>query len=163
VSAIGATTESRGPAVRVFRGLCGGIVGGAGAVAIVAVLWLSFLSVRWLVEDATQWQREHDLRATREELVFSVLGCATVAACAGWATYAPAGRYRFARSLVIVFLASVLLWVLIAVLNPAPRRYKGEHQPDIGPTQVTNLIGSPIIVSAILTFVRVRRANRDRA
>jgi hypothetical protein len=139
----------------------GTVVGSVVAVALAVALWLGFRLCKWFGTGETAFDPEDDLRLLREEWIFPVLGCAIFGACAGWVTFAPARRFSFALSLVIIFLVSIPLIVVVRSLVDTPPRYKGVAHPQIYPSEVLVLMGPPIVVAAILTLVRVRRVRRD--
>jgi hypothetical protein len=142
--------------LNVVRGLIGAMIGTAIGAALTAAIPTGFLICRWYVVGASDSDRAYDLRDARELLVFPIIGCTAVCACAGWATFAPFGRYHFARSLLVIFLVSVPFWYLIKWMELTPLRQKGVNHPVLYPTEALALIGPPIAVAALLTFMRVR-------
>ena len=77
--------------------------------------------------------------------------------CAGWATYAPIGRYRFASSLAIVFLFCAIVWTLL----PSPRSgEKNVHRSEL-PSERWKQIGLltvvPLSITMLLTAGRAIR------
>jgi len=149
--------EPRQPPLKVLRGACGAVAGAAVAAVLVVVLYGGFMAGRWLLEDSTEFQRAVDLRAMREELVVPILGSAAVGAGAGWAASGPRGRHRFAWSFAAVFLASLPLWVVLGSLELTPRRYKGVEHPAVYASEALVVVGPPLVVAAVLGFVRARR------
>lgn len=135
-------------------------------MALVAILYFGRVYAQWQIEDATAFARGSDLSNSREELIVPFVGCAIFCACAGWATFAPAGRHSFAFSLVVVFAVSVvLLWVSTLVLPTPPPRYKSDPHPlpmFTPPIAVFLFIG-PVIAAAGLTVFRVRRTRTKHA
>jgi hypothetical protein len=71
------------------------------------LIFLSGTVVRWIVEGASEFDRADDIHQLAEVLIAPVLGVGLVFAAAGWATYAPRGTYRFASTLLLVFVISV--------------------------------------------------------
>ena len=85
------------PSLNIRRGL---VAAGLGAVAgaLVPALVLPFHGV------AELW-------------LFPAFGCAAVLGSAAWATHAPSGSWSFARSLLIIFVASVSSWYLVSWMD----------------------------------------------
>jgi hypothetical protein len=152
--------ESHRSSLAFSRGLLAAILCGlGGAVASVAVA-LGFTVCRWLVSGTTEYDRLRiDLRSLESDMVIPIIGCAIVFACAGWATFAPAGTYRFARSLVVVFLVSVALWYVIGSMELTPRRYRGIEHPLLYASELIVLMASPMLAAALLTVIRIRSAT----
>jgi hypothetical protein len=118
------------------------------------VLVGGYTAVRWLISGASAIELQDDLRLLQLSLMASVPGAAVVCACAGWATFAPAGDHRFAPSLLFVFLASLGLWLLLSQSELTPRRLKNAHQPAIYPSELAILIGPPIAAAVVLGTFR---------
>ena len=147
------------------RGLRATISSGVvGAVAPIAALY-GLAVVRWWVTGASPFDRRYDIASIRDALPGPVVGCATVCACAAWATYAPRGGFRFARTLAIVALISLGLWCVLGWgvswgLELTPRRLKGVEHPIFYPSELFFLLGPPIVAAAVVSMVRVRGGPR---
>lgn len=129
-----------------------------GALAPLALAWMLGIH-QWLWG---QGQLASD--SFRQDLVdgmaYPAVGCAVICACAGWATFAPAGKHSFAWSLAIIFLISVPLWAAIGWMELTPRRYKGLVHPMYYPSELLALFGPPTVVAMALTLIRIRRLPR---
>ncbi len=90
-----------------------------------------------------------------------MVDCGVVCACAGWATFAPAGKYSFAWSLAIIFVGSLVAWMVLGWMELTPRRYKGVDHPAFYPSELLVLIVPPSLAAAFLTMIRVRRAPKS--
>ena len=75
-------------------------------------------------------------------------------AAAGWATFAPAGRHRFAATLAIVFVSSMGLWFMLGWMQLTPQRFKGIDHPEFYPSELMVLIGPPALVAIGLNLGR---------
>lgn len=131
------------------------LVGAVGSVALA----LAFTVSRWLVSGTTEINREYDLRDLQSEMLGPVIGCAVVLGCAGWATYAPAGSFRFVPSLVFIFSVSVALWSILLSMQLTPRRFKSMDHPAFYPSELIVLFGPPILAAIGLTAVRIVRGS----
>ena len=139
------------------RGVRGTVLwAGIGAVAPV-VMMVVFTLCRWCVWEASASDRQYDIAHLPDSLLWPVIGCAAVCACTGWATYAPIGSFRFAKSLAIVFAASVPLWLVVGSMGLTPRRTKGIENPAIYPSELILVIGPPIVAAILLAAIRVKR------
>jgi hypothetical protein len=134
--------------------LCG--LGGAGASVAVA---LEFTFCRWLVLGTREVDHYHDLRYLEQYMVYPMVGCAVVCACAGWATFTPAGTWRLARSLAFIFLVSLPLWFVICLMELTPPRYKATEHPVFYCSELMVLMGPPLMAAALLTALRIRGAS----
>jgi len=90
-------------------------------------------------------------------LAFPFLGCGAVGAATGWATRAPHGRHRIARTLVLVVLGSIPIVALLSRLKEPIHRYKSIEHPLYYPSEVLFLALPPITVAAVLTLKRCWR------
>jgi hypothetical protein len=142
------------------RGLCGAIIAAVAAAALVMVLSLGFWAAG---QNHPMSEMGSILREEAEQMIGPIIGCAAVCACAGWATYAPVGQYRFAWSLATVFVASVCLWLVAGALDFAPRHYKGMTAREWYPRLAAFVTIPPVVVAACLTVVRVRAARQRQA
>lgn len=146
----------------ISRGLRGaGLCALVGAAAPV-VLALAFMACGWIAGGADEQDRMDDLRLLQNTMILPVIGSAVVFACAGWSVYAPAGRHRFAWSLLIITIVSVPLWFIGGSMTSRSRGYKGEPSPIFDPVGLMILIGPPILTAALLTAWRVDRAKSTK-
>lgn len=95
---------------------------------------------------------------------FPVFGGATFLACAAWATFAPPGPWRFASSLLIIFLISVSCWFLVSWMDNWLhlgwlKMYKGEEPHTLRLSQALILFGSPIATAQLLVTIRLWRTR----
>src|SRR5262249_20034495 len=92
-----------------------------------------------------------EIRAVAVISIHPLFMCALLGTCTGWAAYAPHGRHRIARTLMLIAVGTALIWFVIAVLDPQPERSRSLHFVIIFFTV------PPIVVASILAFLRVRR------
>jgi hypothetical protein len=158
--------ESPTSCLNPVRGLFAAVVGASvGAVAPIVVLF-GLAALRWWVRGAPEFDRRYDFAWIRDALPGPVVGCATVFACAGWATYAPRGGFRLVRTLAIVTAISLAIWCLPGWVSLwaeiTPRRLKGIEHPVFYASEWIVLVGPPIVAAALVTAVRARGA-RERS
>ena len=111
------------------RGLLATILCGLLGPLAAMSLALGFIVCKWLVAGAAENDLQYDLKYLPETMIYPLVGCAAVFACAGWATFAPAVAGRFTKSLAIIFSVSVSLWFIIGVLELTPRRVRSVEHP----------------------------------
>src|SRR5262245_23863485 len=104
--------QAQQTSLRVWRGLCGLVLGALGGPVAAVAVALGYTLCCWILSGTNEIDREHDLQELQENMVWPVMGCAVVCACAGWATLAPPGKWSFARSLAFIFFVSVALWCM---------------------------------------------------
>jgi hypothetical protein len=122
---------------------------------------LGWTVLEWAVRGSPDFDRRYDLHWLRDRMPMPVVGCATLCACAGWATSAPVGKYRFSSSLAILFSTSVLLWFVLGSMELTPRHYKGEEHPPLYPSEVLVFFGPPVLATVLLTTIRMRGGPRS--
>lgn len=86
----------------------------------------------------------------------TVLGCTVVVAAAGWANYAPRGRYRFAATLAIIIVAGIAILTILGPLLPDPRHFKNVHPPSINPNAWISFTVPTFVVAFVVSWVRAR-------
>lgn len=136
--------------------LCGAI-GGAAPILFV----VTYTMGRWVIEGTSDFDRAYDLYRLPQVLVFPVIGTAFVFAAAGWATYAPKGSYRFARTLLLIAVISVPSWFALAGMGMAVPRYKSIEHPPIYPREALLLVVPPAVTAVVLTMLRSDRSRVD--
>jgi hypothetical protein len=137
------------------RGVIGATVSAVAAVGGVALLWFLFLACKWVVTGATRLDREYDLRDAYERLPYPALGCAVLAACAGWEAYAPRASRPFAWTFAIVTMSSLSIWFVAKMFELTPRRYKSLEHPFLYPSEAALMIGAPFAVTVALTIFQL--------
>ena len=141
------------------RGGCAALILGIlGAVAPVTLMF-GVTVAGWLLFGSSGWDRRYDLAWLRDRMGGPMLGCATVFAAAGWATFAPPDRRRFTPTLLLISLSSLGLWAVLTSLPLKPTRLKGIDHPEFYPTELLLIIGPPIVVAVGLSLIRDRRAS----
>jgi H+/Cl- antiporter ClcA len=147
--------------VRPLRGLAAALGFGAVGFLVPVVLGLGYTVLRWWLEGSTDWDRAYDLRWLPFQLAGPAIGVALVLGCAGWATYAPSGSYRFTRTLATVFAIAVPSWLVIAsvadALDESRRWHTTTVQRPVEPSTVLFLAVPPIAAAIVLTTWRSRR------
>jgi len=151
-----------------LRGLCGATLSAVvGAVAPAAIV-LGGTACWWYAWGSSEIDRAYDHHAVLPDIPGLVVVGATVFACAGWATLAPRGTHRFARTLAIVVAITVPLWCVVGwvvrSMELTPVRYKGVEHPAWYPSEMTVAfvcLVIPIVVAAVLTAVRGHDASKS--
>jgi hypothetical protein len=95
--------------------------------------------------------------------LWPVVGCACIFACAGWAAHAPRPPRSIGSSALIIAVASLAMWMLIAALEWTPRRIKSVEHPVIYPSELVLLVAPPLATAIALTVARRRRPERIAA
>jgi len=152
-----AMTELRVSTWSAYRGIIAALTGALVALVLVVLLYGGFIIVRGWIEGTSEFTRNDDLRIIWRELAFPFLGCGAVGAATGWATRAPHGRHRIARTLVLVVLGSIPIVALLSRLKEPIHRYKSIEHPLYYPSEVLFLALPPITVAAVLTLKRCWR------
>ena len=129
-------------------------MGGVVACALGVGIRLSYVVVSWWITGATPSDRDFDLGSLREEMLFLVVGCATIGSCSGWLAFASREKPRIAHSLWLVFLGFYILCWLVKSLEILPPHLKGE--PGVYLPGLIVLVGVPILWTSVLTLWRVR-------
>ena len=144
--------------LNITRGLKGAVFGAVAAWGVLALLTLGYCEYRWLTRsnDVTTFLRL--VRDQREPMEGPVLGCTAVATAAGWATFAPRGRYRFVRSFASVFAGSLAMWAVIGASGIIPRMYRGVS-PAVDFANDLSIGLSPLIVGLSLSIIRTCRCG----
>jgi hypothetical protein len=124
-----------------------------GFFAPIAVM-LTFTAFRWHLENASDLDRQADLHRLPEQLIFIVVGTAFVFAAAGFATYAVVGRYKFAWTLLKIFLITIACWFLLLALGILQPRYKAPHHPLIYPMEFLTLSVPPLLIGVVMALFR---------
>jgi hypothetical protein len=145
----------------VLRGLYGAILGAVFGSVVPAAIVLGGAAWWWHAWGSSEIDRAYDRRAVLPDIPGLVVIGAILCACAGWATLAPRGTYRFTRTLAIVVGATVPLWCgvvsVVRSMELTPSRIKSVEHPAWYPSEVAVAIVCaiiPIAVAAILTVVR---------
>jgi hypothetical protein len=149
--------DPKTPIVRPARGLGGTILGGVGGIVACVGVALVFTLLHWIVQGTIAIDRQDDLRDLQNKLIGPMCGCGLIGACAGFATWFPAGKHRFVRSVIMVFLVSVPFWQIGYLLthDPTPH-YKGTDRPDVSSSELAAAIASPMVAALIVAWMRVR-------
>lgn len=145
----------------VAAGLCA--IVGAFLPASVAVGYAVF---RLLNPSFVPSNRMHDfLGDLLEYWAFPVCGGAVFFGCAAWATFAPAGSWRFVPSLLVVFVVAVAYWFVVKFFDDWLhlgwlKIYKGEDPHSLRLSQALVLFGPSPAVATLLAFMRQWRSSR---
>jgi len=124
--------------------------------AIVSLLGVAAYGIaEWWSSYDEIWGYRNWLNWTLDKAAMPVVGCALIFACAGWVAYAVRPPLRFAISLLIVFLMSVVMWMTIMAMEITPRRLKGMDHPNLYPSETLALFGLPALAAAVVTVFRL--------
>lgn len=127
-----------------------GVIGAVAPFVMVGGLTVA----GWVLHGTSEFDRRYDLAWMGDRLAFPALGCAAYLAAAGWATFAPSERRRFAPTFVILSLASLATSTIFAGLGLPPQRLKGEPQPRFYPAELIFMFGPPLIGAILLSWMR---------
>jgi hypothetical protein len=133
------------------------------AAACGAVIPLALPVGLWAIGYDTHRHLGYDLRETPEQIVVSSIGCAVLLALASWASFAPAGRHSFTRSLTLIFLSTLCVWLAAASSGLAPTCPKGTPASERYLRKDPFLLLPPLIATGLLTWFRARRTSDGQA
>ena len=139
-----------------WNGIRGASVGAICGAAAPLVLVILLAVARGVGIETSRLGRPEDLLDFPVLIIWPSLGSAAVCGAAGWATYAPAGKYRFVTSLALVSLFSASLWILIFWMDVTPMRIKFMEHPVPFPSEVLLIVGPAVFAAALVTVLRVR-------
>ena len=137
--------------VNLLRGTAAALL--CGLLGLLApALALGLLTAgRWIVEGQMELG---DLTQLRLVVRGPMVGVGLVLACTGWATYTPSGNFRFASTLAIIFVISVVGWMVLGSMNLTPPRYKNTEHPFMYPSEAFVFFTPPILAALVLTLIR---------
>lgn len=139
------------------RGMIAGLIGAVvGVIAPVLVLGL-YLMLSWYFNETHGMDRRADMADWQRHGVVPLVGCAIYVGLAAWATYTPQRNFRFAKTLAILFFASLFLYVLVSLFDPAPAtRYTNQ---ELSLWKFLMLLLPPVVVAVLLVISRCRNAS----
>lgn len=153
-------TEPNTTSIRPVRGIVAAILAGSAGALLCAGLLIGFVLCRWQIEGTVEVDRRYDVARLRMQLPGPVLGCLLVSGCAGFATWFPAGKFRFVRSLTIVFLVSIPSWWIGSLLiDFLGLNYKQTTRPMFTLSELFVVGLPPVITAALLSWVRIHGAR----
>jgi hypothetical protein len=135
------------------RGFVAAFVGGFGGAFIGWSLELLYKIREWQVGEL-QHNHEIEVYLLDKDLLWTSVGCSIICACAGWATFAPAGKWSFLRSLAFVVLAYVVGVCVAGRLELLTRRDKSMPHPAMYLSEAAACIGTPVLAAVLLTLLR---------
>ncbi|WP_435021177.1 hypothetical protein TA3x_002225 [Tundrisphaera sp. TA3] len=136
------------------RGILGTILcATAGAIGTMAMMLVARrFNGEWSDLAFRTWMRNY--------ASMPLIGCTTVCACVGWATFAPAGPFRFAPTLAILFAACVPAWWLGTLTRDALfPHHKGDDPFAYEWPVVLVVVAPPIAVAFLIGRARGRSAK----
>jgi hypothetical protein len=151
--------------MNIRRGLSAAGLGAIAGALLPAALALGYVVYRWSNPGFVPSNRLHYFLG---DLVrywsVPVCGGAAFLGCAAWATFAPPGSWRFASSLLIIFLISVPSWFLLDWLDDWLnlhwlKNYKGEDSYTVRLAQALVLFGLPAATAQVLVITRLWRTK----
>ena len=152
--------------MNIRRGLvAAGLCAMVGAI-IPASITVAYAVFRWQNPNFVPSNRVHEFLGDLVEYwAFPVYGGAVFFGCAAWATFAPAGSWRFVPSLLIVFVVAVACWFVVGFIDDWLhlgwlKIYKGEDPHSLRLSQALVLFGPPPAVATLLAFMRQWRSSR---
>jgi uncharacterized membrane protein len=151
-----------------IRGLYGALISAIVGAVVPAAIVLVCTTLWWHAQGSSDLDRTYDRNNVLPDIPSLVVVGAVVFACAGWATFAPRGKHRFARTLAIVVAITAPLWAVVGwfvrELKLTPVRYKGVEHPAWYQSEVAVAIvclAVPIVVAVSLSAVRDHRASNS--
>jgi hypothetical protein len=145
------------PGLNLVRGIGFALLCGTIGFLAPILMGLAFTFCRWRVFGFNAFDRALDLRSLPENLAYAAVGAAILFAAAGWASYAPNGTYRFARTLVTVFAISVPSWFVLgnacSALGLLPDHFRGEVRPLVELADVLMLSIAPVVTALVLSIM----------
>jgi hypothetical protein len=160
------TPEGNPRSLHIFRGVRSAILGAVAGALLTFVLAYGFLAVRWVLMGARQSDREWELSRAFDELPNAFVACTVLCACAGWACRAPKGDYRFAQTLVVLFVSTFCLWIVIGLpLGWILDVYAPMSKQGVPPIRKyvgwPVFVGVPLLATCVLTRKRMRSQSND--
>lgn len=139
------------------RGMIAGLIGAVvGVIVPVLVLGL-YLILTWYFNETHGMDRRADMADWQRDGVVPLVGCAIYVGLAAWATYTPQRNFRFAKTLAILFFASLFLYVLVTFFTPAPATRYTYREPPF--SEFLMLFLPPVVVAVLLVISRCRNAS----
>jgi len=114
------------------RGLIAGLIGTVTGGLLPVILIGGYTLFYWFWHDSPAMDRKADLAYWWDYGGGTVIGMALYFGLSAWATYTPSGKYRFASTLGILTLGSLLLMIFLSVVfrSSYPIHKGGVHQTD---------------------------------
>lgn len=156
--------NQNGGTLNVFRGLIGAVICALAGITVSVAVLSAIAVCRWYAWGANDVDWRYDMSFVTNAMPSVISGFAAVFGAAGWATYAPRGSFRLARTLAIIFVVSLPLWFLVGYaaewIGLAPRQSKDDysHAEFAGLLVVLTV---PVLTAAGLTAVRIRAAKQS--
>jgi hypothetical protein len=145
------------------RGIAAGLIFGAIGFCAPIIVLAVITAIRWFLENAPAIDRNADLQRIKEQLIFMVIGGTFLFSAAGWATYAPRGNFKFAWTLLKIFVLTVASWYLLRALGILQPRCRIEVQSLIYPAEVLILGLPPLLIAAALTLIRCKGTKKNNS
>lgn len=152
--------------MNIRRGLLATALSAIVGALIPASVAAAYAVFRWLNPAFVPSNRMHDfLGELLEYWTYPVCGVAVFFGCAAWASFAPAGTWRFVPSLLVVFTVSFACWFVVGFLDNWLdlgwfRIYKGEDPNALRLSQALVLFGPPPAIAQVLALMRQWRVSR---
>ncbi|HEY3964033.1 MAG TPA: hypothetical protein VGM05_05705 [Planctomycetaceae bacterium] len=152
--------------LNVFRGLMMAVICALAGVTVSVAVLSAIAVCRWYAWGANDVDWRYEMSFVTNAMPSMISGFAAVFGAAGWATYAPRGSFRLAKTLAIILLVSLPLWFLVWYaaewIGLSPRQSKDDYAHAEFAGLLTVLTVS-ILTSAGLTAVRIRAAKQSVA
>jgi hypothetical protein len=141
---------------RLWYGLLGALLCGSCGILVVVVSLSSMMLWKWNAHPPTDFDRNLDLTELQRELPWPIVGASAVLAATGFANCAVSGHWRFVKSLLIVFVLSVLTCCTSFLIGILPTRYRGVEHPSFYLSELIMFIGAPFLIGFFLVVYRIR-------
>lgn len=148
-----------GPSIDVFQGVYGALFG----MAVTLAIFLAIFGVYLAFEIDRRGIGAFHPSAV-EHWLAPLAGSALIGFYTGWATYAPAvngKRFRFTKTLAIIFFSSLLLLCVAAAVIDQPRPTKGG--PPVSPLVMFGGTLPSLFVTIALTLWRMHVQTKDHS
>lgn len=151
---IGKNGRNNEGTMNVCRGLLAGMIAAVSACVAAVLLIAAMVSLNWLLQGSTSWDREYDVGVSLQRLSFVCGPIALYTGLAGWVAYTPRSIHSFTKTLPMIFVGGITVTLLIASMNLTPVRYKGDTHPLFYTSELLIAVLPPLLVACLLVLRR---------